>query len=394
MCCGWTRAADHEPAGRAAPRPGRAAADRPPDHEPGLGGPDVPALAGRPGGRGAADAARGAAGRARRQHVGGARAVHDRPGGRRQGPAVPWLGTFPETNVRLYSIDEQGRRGVVFRSLEASRLAVVLGARAAFNLPYRWARMSIARSVVDDLELDYRTSRRFAARGARRAAGGRAGRGAGRRPRRRTASPSRRRCSCSSPPAGGCTPHCSGARSTCPTTTAPGRCTRPPCCTCRTPSSRPPACPGWSTPRPTRSSSPRACHAFFGLPHLRRAVQSRPSSPAAEGAKSPLRRAEGVLVVEPRGLEPLTPCLQSRCATNCAKAPVELSVVRPIPRAPEVGVRPGRWPRPRGPARLLPSSIFFVATRRRRRPGGRAGSSSWASSSGRTCSGDGGPNRT
>ncbi len=26
-------------------------------------------------------------------------------------------------------------------------------------------------------------------------------------------------------------------------------------------------------------------------------------------------------VVEPRGLEPLTPCLQSRCATNCAKAP-------------------------------------------------------------------------
>ena len=25
--------------------------------------------------------------------------------------------------------------------------------------------------------------------------------------------------------------------------------------------------------------------------------------------------------VEPRGLEPLTPCLQSRCATNCAKAP-------------------------------------------------------------------------
>ncbi len=27
------------------------------------------------------------------------------------------------------------------------------------------------------------------------------------------------------------------------------------------------------------------------------------------------------LLVEPRGLEPLTPCLQSRCATNCAKAP-------------------------------------------------------------------------
>src|SRR5690625_7417123 len=31
------------------------------------------------------------------------------------------------------------------------------------------------------------------------------------------------------------------------------------------------------------------------------------------------RRAEHD--VEPRGLEPLTPCLQSRCATNCATAP-------------------------------------------------------------------------
>jgi hypothetical protein len=32
-------------------------------------------------------------------------------------------------------------------------------------------------------------------------------------------------------------------------------------------------------------------------------------------AKVPLTR------VEPRGLEPLTPCLQSKCATNCAMAP-------------------------------------------------------------------------
>ena len=29
-------------------------------------------------------------------------------------------------------------------------------------------------------------------------------------------------------------------------------------------------------------------------------------------------------LVEPRGLEPLTPCLQSRCATNCAMAPDEI----------------------------------------------------------------------
>ncbi len=58
-----------------------------------------------------------------------------------RGPGVPWFGTFLETNVRLYSVDETGRRGIVFLSLDASRAAVVLGARAAFGLPYRWAWM-------------------------------------------------------------------------------------------------------------------------------------------------------------------------------------------------------------------------------------------------------------
>ncbi|MGV8846696.1 YqjF family protein [Tessaracoccus sp.] len=57
------------------------------------------------------------------------------------GPGVPWLGSFLETNVRLYSIDDTGRRGIVFLSLDADRAAVVVGARAAFGLPYRWARM-------------------------------------------------------------------------------------------------------------------------------------------------------------------------------------------------------------------------------------------------------------
>lgn len=61
-------------------------------------------------------------------------------------PGIPYLGSFPETNVRLYSVDAEGRRGVVFRSLEASRLIPVLVARAGFRLPYVWARMSITRS--------------------------------------------------------------------------------------------------------------------------------------------------------------------------------------------------------------------------------------------------------
>lgn len=61
------------------------------------------------------------------------------------GPAIPWLGTFPEVNVRHYSVDERGRRGVVFASLEASHLLPVLAARTAFGLNYRWARMSLGR---------------------------------------------------------------------------------------------------------------------------------------------------------------------------------------------------------------------------------------------------------
>lgn len=79
-----------------------------------------------------------------------------------RGPSVPWLGTFAETNVRLYAVDRTGRRGVVFRSLDASRLAVVLGARAAFGLPYCWAGMRVQR-VGDavDYTIDYTTARRW-----------------------------------------------------------------------------------------------------------------------------------------------------------------------------------------------------------------------------------------
>ncbi len=55
------------------------------------------------------------------------------------------FGTFAETNVRLYSVDAAGRRGVVFRSLEAERLTFVLGARWTLGLNYTWARMRIDR---------------------------------------------------------------------------------------------------------------------------------------------------------------------------------------------------------------------------------------------------------
>jgi uncharacterized protein YqjF (DUF2071 family) len=64
----------------------------------------------------------------------------------RLGPGfgVPYFGRFPETNVRLYSVDDEGRRGVVFRSLDAARLVPVLVGRG-MGLNYVWARMRIDR---------------------------------------------------------------------------------------------------------------------------------------------------------------------------------------------------------------------------------------------------------
>ncbi|MDT0180392.1 DUF2071 domain-containing protein [Microbacterium sp. ARD31] len=55
-------------------------------------------------------------------------------------PAMTRWGSFTEVNVRLYAVDSRGRRGVVFRSLEAASLPAVLAARAVFSLPYMWAR--------------------------------------------------------------------------------------------------------------------------------------------------------------------------------------------------------------------------------------------------------------
>ncbi len=62
-------------------------------------------------------------------------------------PPVPYVGRFVELNVRLYAVDAAGRRGVVFRSLESSRLAAVLAARAIFGLPYHWSSTAVTRAV-------------------------------------------------------------------------------------------------------------------------------------------------------------------------------------------------------------------------------------------------------
>ena len=58
---------------------------------------------------------------------------------------TPYLGTFLECNVRLYSVDDVGRHGVVFRSLEASRWITGMSARWGYGLPYTWAHMRLRR---------------------------------------------------------------------------------------------------------------------------------------------------------------------------------------------------------------------------------------------------------
>ena len=54
---------------------------------------------------------------------------------------VPYVGSFTEINVRLYTRGIDGTRGVVFVTLDASRLAVVLAARAG-GIPYVWSKCS------------------------------------------------------------------------------------------------------------------------------------------------------------------------------------------------------------------------------------------------------------
>lgn len=79
---------------------------------------------------------------------------------------LPYFGGFAETNVRLYSIDEAGRHGVVFRSLETSRLAVVPTLRIALGVPYAWAKMRINRTADT---ITYSSRRRWPHRGLRSA---------------------------------------------------------------------------------------------------------------------------------------------------------------------------------------------------------------------------------
>jgi uncharacterized protein YqjF (DUF2071 family) len=65
---------------------------------------------------------------------------------------------FAETNVRTYVIGPDGGRGVWFFSLDAARLAAVVGARVGYRLPYYWATMRV---IAEDGTIRYRSRRKW-----------------------------------------------------------------------------------------------------------------------------------------------------------------------------------------------------------------------------------------
>ena len=79
-------------------------------------------------------------------------------------PGLPYRGSFPETNGRLYSVGPDGRRGGVFLSLDAARLLPAALGRAGVRLPYHWAGMRLRRE--GDV-LTYASIRRWPAAGPR-----------------------------------------------------------------------------------------------------------------------------------------------------------------------------------------------------------------------------------
>lgn len=70
-------------------------------------------------------------------------------------PALPWISSFPELNVRTYV--RVGRRpGVFFFSLDAANRLAVLAARSLFHLPYYFASMQVG---VEQGTVRYRSQR-------------------------------------------------------------------------------------------------------------------------------------------------------------------------------------------------------------------------------------------
>lgn len=73
-------------------------------------------------------------------------------------PPLPWFSAFPETNCRTYVRGPDGEPGVWFFSLDAARVAAVIGARTGYGLPYAWSRMRVE---TTDSRVRYESQRRW-----------------------------------------------------------------------------------------------------------------------------------------------------------------------------------------------------------------------------------------
>jgi uncharacterized protein YqjF (DUF2071 family) len=76
------------------------------------------------------------------------------------------IGPMNELNVRLYSVDDAGRQGIVFLSMDVSRPDAVFAARLSLQLPYWWSHISPIRtdSGVAGFQLRRRVGPRLTAR--------------------------------------------------------------------------------------------------------------------------------------------------------------------------------------------------------------------------------------
>ncbi len=70
-------------------------------------------------------------------------------------PALPWLSSFPELNVRTY-VTLDARPGVYFFSLDAANPVAVQFARTVFHLPYQNATMECA---IENQRVHYASTR-------------------------------------------------------------------------------------------------------------------------------------------------------------------------------------------------------------------------------------------
>ncbi len=75
-------------------------------------------------------------------------------------PAVPWVSSFLELNLRTYVFDRQGNPGVWFFSLDCNQPLAVWAARTLFHLPYQHASMKAEYRTKSAIE--YHSTRRSA----------------------------------------------------------------------------------------------------------------------------------------------------------------------------------------------------------------------------------------